>query len=120
LNGRSPEIQRKLLIVPAEDIIVCSVVRGELIYGAMKSRNPAQSIAKQQHFLQRYASLPYDNSAATEYRRIRTVLESNGTPIGPYDLQIAAIAIAHGLIVVTHNTREFNRIPGLIVEDWEI
>ena len=70
-------------------------------------------------FLKPCATLPYDDTAAQEYGRIRAYLENAGTPIGPYDLQIAAIALVYDLIVVTHNTKEFRRIPGLKVEDWE-
>jgi tRNA(fMet)-specific endonuclease VapC len=51
--------------------------------------------------------------------RIRAELATSGTPIGPYDLQIAAIAMANNLILVTHNTKEFNRVNGLQIEDWE-
>src|SRR5579862_4794221 len=119
LNGRSAAIRHKLPTVPAEEIVVCSVVRGELAYGAAKSQMPEQSAAKQQRFLKPYASLPYDDAAAAAFGRIRAALEAVGTPIGPFDMQIAAIALAHSLIVVTHNTREFGRIATLQVEDWE-
>jgi len=120
LNGRSASIRRKLPTVPAHDIVVCSVVRGELAYGAAKSQLPVQSVAKQQRFLKPYVTLPYDDLAAAEFGVIRAALEAVGTPIGPYDLQIAAIALVHGLIVVTHNTGEFGRIAKLRVEDWEV
>ncbi len=120
LNGRSASIRRKLPTVAAHDIVVCSVVRGELAYGAAKSQSPAKSAAKQQRFLEPYATLAYDDAAAAEFGRIRAALEAAGTPIGPYDLQIAAIAVVHGLIVVTHNTQEFGRIAGLPIEDWEV
>ena len=119
INGRSLAIRQKLPTVPARDIVVCSVVRGELAYGATKSQTPEASLAKQARFLKPYATVPYDDTAAQEYGRIRAYLENAGMPIGPYDLQIAAIALIHDLIIVTHNTREFERIPGLKVEDWE-
>jgi len=119
LNGRSASIVRKLPTVPAHDIVICSVVRGELAYGAAKSQTPEKSAAKQAQFLNPYLTLPYDDVAAIEFGRIRAVLEAAGTPIGPYDMQIAAIALIHGLIVVTHNTREFGRVRGLQIEDWE-
>ena len=119
INGRSLSIRQKLPTVPARDIVVCSVVRGELAYGAAKSQVPETSMARQARFLKPYATLPYDDTAAQEYGRIRAYLENAGTPIGPYDLQIAAIALVYDLIVVTHNTKEFRRIPGLKVEDWE-
>lgn len=120
INGRAPKIWAKIPTVPARDIIVCSVVRAELAYGTAKSQTPGASAAKQQRFLQPYATLPFDDAAAQEFGRIRAHLEKNGTPIGPYDMQIAAIAVVHGLIVVTHNTNEFGRIPWLKVEDWEV
>jgi tRNA(fMet)-specific endonuclease VapC len=118
LNGRSEGIRRRLPMVPARDIVVCSVVRGELAYGAARSRTPEASAAKHQRFLRPYATLPYDDAAAVVFGRIRAALEAAGTPVGPYDMQIAAIALVHGLIVVTHNVREFGRIEGLPIEDW--
>ncbi|MBZ0276961.1 MAG: type II toxin-antitoxin system VapC family toxin [Anaerolineae bacterium] len=119
INGRSLAIRHKLPTIPARDIVVCSIVRGELAYGAAKSQTPGASAAKQARFLKPYVTLFYDDSAAQEYGRIRAYLEKAGTPIGPYDMQIAAIAVVHGLIIVTHNTNEFGRIPGLKIEDWE-
>lgn len=119
INGRSLAIRQKLPTVPAYDIVVCSVVRGELFYGSAKSQMPEQSTQKQARFLTPYATLPYDDRAAKEYARIRAYLEGLGIPIGPYDMQVAAIAVVHDLIVVTHNTREFGRIPWLKIEDWE-
>jgi tRNA(fMet)-specific endonuclease VapC len=120
LNGRSPSIRQKLPTVPAHDIVVCSIVRGELAFGAAKSQTPEKSAAKQNRFLEPYATLPYDDPAAVRFGRIRADLEAVGTPIGPYDLQIAAIALTHGLILVTHNVGEFGRIKGLQIEDWEV
>lgn len=64
-------------------------------------------------------SLPFDDAAAEVYARIRADLAKLGTPIGPHDLQIAAIALLHQQIVVTNNVREFSRIPSLVVEDWQ-
>ena len=71
-------------------------------------------------FFANLPSLPFDDDAAEHFGDIRATLARQGKPIGPYDLQIAAIARAHGLIVVTHNTREFTRVPGLMLEDWQI
>jgi len=69
--------------------------------------------------LRPYTTLPFDDAAAQVFGRIRATLETAGTPIGPYDLQIAEIALVNGLIVITHNVREFGRVPGLRIEDWE-
>ena|SRR5215471_5532574 len=120
LNKRSAGIRRRLPSISADDIVVCSIVRGELAYGAAKSQDPAKSAAKQQRFLKPYATLAYDDAAATVFGRIRAELEGRGTPIGPYDLQIAALALVHSLILVTHNVKEFGRVAGLQIEDWEI
>ncbi len=119
INGRSPGVRAKLPTVPTNEVIVCSVVRAELFYGAAKSQMPALSRQKQERFLRSYTTLPFDDLAADNYGRIRAHLEQAGTPIGPLDMQIAAIALAHGLTLITHNTREFSRVPRLLLEDWE-
>jgi tRNA(fMet)-specific endonuclease VapC len=119
INGRAPKVREKIPTVPARDIVVCSVVRGELAYGAAKSQTPQRSAEKQQQFLEPYASVPYDDLAAQMFGQIRAYLEKQGTPIGPYDMQIAAIALVHDLILVTHNVAEFSRVPDLQIEDWE-
>ncbi|MDZ7696616.1 MAG: PIN domain-containing protein [Deltaproteobacteria bacterium] len=64
-------------------------------------------------------SVPFDDEAARKYGEIRSDLARKGTPIGPNDLMIAAIALAHESVLITHNTREFKRVVGLKVEDWE-
>ncbi|GAB4407664.1 MAG: type II toxin-antitoxin system VapC family toxin [Anaerolineae bacterium] len=118
LNRRSQTIIDRLASLPPDEIAVCSVVKAELFYGAQKSRQPVVTLQRQRQFLDQFVSLPFDDRAAEAYAQIRATLEAAGTPIGPYDLQIAAIALAHGLIVVTHNTREFGRVAGLLFEDW--
>lgn len=86
----------------------------------MRSSNPERSPAKEQEFLNQYASLPFDDQAALIYGRIRAQLAAAGTPIEPYDLQVAAIALANNLTLVTHNTDEFRRVERLQIEDWEV
>ena len=119
LNGRSPAVRERIRTTNREDIVVCSVVKAELFYGAMRSNNPRRNLARQQQFLNLFASLPFDDRSALIYGEIRAQLTALGTPIGPNDLQIAAIALANNLILVTHNTREFSRVGGLQIEDWE-
>jgi tRNA(fMet)-specific endonuclease VapC len=120
LNGQNLLLKRKLEGHLDRDMAVCSVVKSELFYGSSKSQNSAKNLAKQKGFLNRFTSLPFDDRAAEIYGNIRADLERKGTPIGVYDLQIAAIALANSLILVTHNTREFSRVQGLVFEDWEI
>ncbi len=120
LNGRAVRVRNKLATMPPGAVGVCSVVKAEMYAGAMKSNDPARTRSAQQAFFNQFLSLPFDDAAASVYGIIRAHLEAAGTPIGPYDLQIAAIALANNLILVTHNTREFSRIPGLLLEDWEV
>lgn len=101
LNGRSVAIRERLRATRVADIAVCSVVKAELFYGAMRSNNPEQSLARQQQFLNLFVSLPFDDPAALIYGHIRADLAASGTPIGPNDLQIASIARANSLILVT-------------------
>jgi tRNA(fMet)-specific endonuclease VapC len=120
LKGRNLNLKLRLDAVPIKDIAVCSVVKAELCYGAMKSANPERNFALQQAFLNQFVSLPFDDLAATTFGTVRAQLEIRGMPIGAYDLQIAAIALSNNLTLITHNTREFERVDGLQIEDWEV
>jgi tRNA(fMet)-specific endonuclease VapC len=119
LNGEPMALRRRLQSTDLEDIAVCSVVKMELFYGAMKSRNPDASWRRQQSFLKVFFSLPFDDIAALIAGRIRAQLAHLGTPIGFNDLLIASIALSHDLRLVTHNVGEFSRVEGLCIEDWE-
>ena len=113
-------IRLKLESLPKSEIAICSIVKAEMFYGSMKSHNPRKSLYEQNEFLSQFQSLPFDDEAAMIFGELRAELAAKGTPIGPYDLQIAAIALANNLTVVTHNTTEFSRIGNLKIEDWEI
>ena len=120
ITGRSPEVLRKLPTIAVQDIIVCSIVRAELFYGASKSQTLIITLGKQERFLKPYKTMPFGDGEAKVYAELRANLEQKGTVIGPLDMLIAAIAITHNLILVTHNTREFSRVTNLRFEDWEI
>jgi tRNA(fMet)-specific endonuclease VapC len=120
LNGTSAEVRRQLEATQRNDVAVCSVVKAEFFYGAMRSRNPAQTLSRYREFLDPFVSLPFDDEAAIAYGQIRTDLAVKGTPIGPNDMQIAAIALVHTLTLITHNTAEFSRVDQLQIEDWEV
>jgi tRNA(fMet)-specific endonuclease VapC len=117
-NSDSPIRERLQALVPSS-VVLCSTVEAELYYGVMKSKIPSKNLAKLTIFLTQFASFSFDSRAAQEFGRIRAKLAKAGTPIGPYDLQIAAIAMVNGLTLVSHNTREFSRVTGLQLEDWE-
>jgi tRNA(fMet)-specific endonuclease VapC len=119
LNGRSQSIRLQLEQAPPDLVALCSVVKAELFYGAAKSVDPSKTLTRTLRFAERFVSLPFDDSAALLYGEIRALLEKAGTRIGPNDLLIAAIALAHQATLVTHNTREFARVPNLRLADWE-
>ncbi|SEJ51210.1 tRNA(fMet)-specific endonuclease VapC [Azotobacter beijerinckii] len=97
---------------------ISTVVLMELIYGAEKSANPERNLADIEGFAARLEVLKYDQSAAAHTGQLRAELAKAGTPIGPYDQMIAGHARSQGLILVTNNLREFDRVPGLRIEDW--
>ena len=120
LRGTDRErLETRLSAINFGDIALCSVVKAELLYGAARSQQPEQNHAQLQRFFSGFPSLSFDDDAAAAYGTLRAALETSGTPIGPNDLMIAAIALASGLVLVTHNSAEFSRVPGLQVEDWQ-
>lgn len=119
-KGAGSNVTTRLAAASPGSVILCSVVVAELLYGAYRSAQQTRTMSQVQTFCAPFVSLPFDDRAAAEYGRIRAHLAGLGTPIGPNDLLIAAIALANGLIVVTHNTGEFSRVPGLALEDWVV
>jgi tRNA(fMet)-specific endonuclease VapC len=100
-------------------IAISSIVLFELRYGAMKSARPERNVRRIADFLVGpIAVLPFEPGDAEEVGDIRAAVERAGTSIGPYDLLIAAQARRRGALLVTANTREFARVPGLEIEDW--
>jgi tRNA(fMet)-specific endonuclease VapC len=97
---------------------VSTITCAELWYGAAKSRQPQRSRAEQDALLLPFRILDFDGAAADRYASLRAHLARAGKPIGDRDLMIAATALANRMGVVTNNTREFVRVPGLRVEDW--
>ena len=120
MRGRNIWVRQRLAAKPLQEIRLCSVVKAELYLGVLRSANPIATRSKVDTFVGPYLSLPFDDAAADVHAQIRWHLESLGTPIGPYDLQIAAIALIHGCTLVSHNTNEFSRVSGLLLEDWEV
>ena len=107
-------------VAGSADLRVCSVVVAELWLGCARSAKPAANRAALKALIAPFPSLPFDDAAADQFVTIRHHLESLGEVIGPYDLQIAAIAVANGCTLVTHNTGEFSRVAGLTIEDWQV
>ncbi len=102
-----------------DEIALCSIVKAELIYGARHSQQVEANLQLLERFFKPLYSLPFDDRCAEEAGRIRADLVTQGKPIGPNDLLISATARAHDAVLITHNVREFTRITGLRLEDWE-
>ncbi len=116
----SPSLLLRLAMTAPEDRATSSVTVGELLFGAHRGGVRSRDLLEQARDLvaNDIWVLPFDAEAAEEYARLRAHLESHGTPIGQADTQIAAIALANELTVVTGNVRHFERVPGLPVENW--
>lgn len=117
LKHRPPQV-RTAFNEHAAHLCTSSVVLGELLYGAEKSDQPTHNLERIESFASRLEVLAFDAPATAHYGRIRAELEAKGEPIGAYDLMIAGHARSQGLTLVTNNEREFQRVPGLLVENW--
>ena len=102
--------------LPAE-IGISAIVSHELFYGAFKSKRAERNVALVDSL--QFEVVGFDKEDSRQAAEIRAALGALGSPIGPYDVLIAGQAKARNLILVSHNTREFGRVPGLPVEDWE-
>jgi tRNA(fMet)-specific endonuclease VapC len=120
INRRNSSVLQHLRTKRRSDVVICDIVKAELYYGAFKSQLIESNLEVLAEFFTELVSLPFEQEAAKIAGKVRADLQKKGTPIGPYDLQIAAIAMANNLILVTHNTREFSRIEELRLEDWEV
>ncbi len=108
----------KLRSFPCAAIQIPEVVRAELLLGCLKSQDPEREQRKVDHVIAPFTWLPFAGAAVEHYADIRASLERVGQVIGPNDLLIAVIARSAGAILVTSNLEEFQRVPGLVVEDW--
>lgn len=100
------------------EVGLSAVTEAELLHGVYKSVRVEHNLAAVLDFASQLVMVPFDSQVTDTYGRIRAGLEKAGKPIGPLDFQIAATAVAHGLTLVTNNTSEFARVPGLNIEDW--
>lgn len=111
-----PEVRTHLDAMTPQDVAVSSMNEAELWYGALNSQHPDKHTNDVEAFLRPLIVLPFDRDAAKEHARLRMALKK--MPIGERDLVIASVALVHRLTVVTHNQREFGRVPGLKTIDW--
>jgi tRNA(fMet)-specific endonuclease VapC len=112
-----PRKQRSARRERPGDVAVSAIVAHELFYGAFKSRRATQNVALIDAL--QFIVLEFDKEDSRQAGEIRALLASRGTPIGPYDVLIAGQAVARSMILVTHDTQEFARVPGLRLDDWQ-
>lgn len=115
-----PNVVNRMSGIAPGDSVISTITSYELYAGIAKCASPGKEQAKVDLLLQTVNELPFDQTAAREAGRIRGLLESQGEMIGPYDVLLAAHALTAGLILVTANTNEFQRVPALTVENWRI
>lgn len=118
LRGASTEIANRLRALDPAEIVLCSVVRAELLYGARRSLRVEENLALVERFCEQFESVPFDDRAAAFFAITRAILAKDGSMIGANGLFIASIGLAHDLVVATRNTRELGRVPGLRTAAW--
>jgi tRNA(fMet)-specific endonuclease VapC len=118
-SGSDSKIAEHLAEKDAADVALCSVVRAELLFGALRSSRVAENLSQVHRFVSQFASFVFDDAAAETYGRIRADLAARGLIIGPNDLLIASIAQTRNMTLVTHNVDEFSRVTDLKIEDWQ-
>ncbi len=118
LKNSDLTIIKKLKSLTPDQVVICSIVKAELLYGARKSQSVEKNLSLLSKFFDQLESLPFDDSATDFCGTQRSILEKAGTTIGNADLLIASIALAHDLTVVTRNQKEFIRVQNLRVEVW--
>lgn len=117
-NPRGAKAAERFEEAGKNEISVSAIVAAELYHGAEKYGRPDNRKSLVTRFLAPHRSIPFDSQCVPHYARIRHHLEKQGTVIGGNDLMIAATALAHDLTLITHNCREFERVPDLKWEDW--
>jgi tRNA(fMet)-specific endonuclease VapC len=117
IKKRPPELRERFDQL-ADQLCISAITLGELHYGAENSSRKAENLRVVDEFSGRLDVLPFSTAAAIHYGQLRAALERIGRLPGPHDMLIGAHARSEALVVVTNNVREFERMPGLQVENW--
>ena len=119
IQEKDHPIREKMLNSYSKGLCISSITYTELLCGVYHSRNPEKNLAALHELLSWIEILPFDLSAAECAGKVMAFLASKGTPLGDRDMLIAGHALSRNEPLVTHNMREFKRIPGLLIEDWQ-
>ena len=120
MKRSSDPVLKRLRKIPVGDVCISVITKCELLYGVEVSPRRQQDQTALNAFLSYLEVLEFPDEASSHYAQIRAQLKKSGTLIGSNDLLIAAHVRSLGLTLVTHNTREFGRVPSLAIEDWTI
>ena len=118
IKNKPQSVKEKFQNFHIGELCISSITVSELMYGAYKSEYTEKNLKAIENFLLPFEIVEYDYSAEVEYGRIRATLEKNESVIGNMDMQIAGHALALGMTVVTNNTKEFERVEGLTLDNW--
>lgn len=118
IKRKPPEVLQRFLQLSPGSVFISSVTTSELYYGAQKSQRVQTNLEALNHFLLSFRIVDYDESASFLYGELRADLEKRGQPIGSLDMMIAAHALSLDVPLVTNNTKEFERVKGLKLENW--
>jgi len=118
IRGASAALDARLAAAHADSLAISAITRAELMFGLEKRGNPRALTRLVREFLDHVAVMPWDSAVADQFAQLRARLERDGTPIGVFDTMIAAQALTLGAILVTNNSKHFQRVPALKVENW--
>jgi tRNA(fMet)-specific endonuclease VapC len=118
INRKFPDLNNRVYSCVFDSIAISSITLAELEYGAALSSYPERNRETLLLFAKYFDIIPFDHGDAAYFGLIRALLRRSGTPIGPYDLQIASQCLQRDMTLITNNIREFSRVPDLKLEDW--
>jgi tRNA(fMet)-specific endonuclease VapC len=119
LKGRQ-SVRERLLAVGWEQVGICVITVAELYYGAYNSNRVTENLVRAQLFVQNLPVLPLNDNALRRFGELKAELRRTGQPIADFDLLIASVTLAGGYVLVTNNTRHYERIAGLLLENWTL
>ncbi len=118
IKKRPPEVMQRFQQIQLQQLHIPSITVFELYYGIQKNSSHRRNLSALENFISPLTVVDFNLEAAKQAAKIRDTLQKKGTPIGPYDIQIAATALSLNMVLLTNNTREFERVKGLKLENW--
>ena len=120
IKKRPPEVFQRFQQLQLKQLHISTITVFELYYGIEKNNSQKRNLLALENFIAPLTVVDFNLDAAKKAAQIRSTLQNKGMPIGPYDTQIAAIALSLNMVLLTNNTREFERVDGLKLENWVV